>query len=227
MCCRRQPNEVTHASTCHVDAARARAIFTKQVQWKRAKDAKDAELKRFYDDLASSECTFRNPYTDAWQTTTTTAAAGGSGDANTAFFERTMAWAMKREKRLAHEKQVWDEIHLTECTFQPQLSPRKRAPAVTSAAAHAQSVWSHDRGLSSPRMQRPLSPYGCSSTASRCFASSPLSSPQRQRTPVSLSTFALPLDVQDAALDLEALAATTSRSSQASNDSRQSRRLRT
>lgn len=222
-CCSRDDSPLASAnksrSESHrVDPAQANAIYERQVQWKRAKEANDSRLRSFYDELARLECTFKNPYyKDAWDTLSVSADV--PEDANSAFFVRMMQWATQRETRLAQEKKIRDEIRLGECTFQPKLSPRRQIP---SSSPRAGVAWtSLRRSASSPRAGATWmsprrqsagtvasasptrcqdvvrAPYGCrssSATTSRYPASvSTLSSPPK-RSLVSdlLTTFAFP-----------------------------------
>uniref|UniRef100_K3WV52 Uncharacterized protein n=1 Tax=Globisporangium ultimum (strain ATCC 200006 / CBS 805.95 / DAOM BR144) TaxID=431595 RepID=K3WV52_GLOUD len=151
-CCREQhdasfsPTGNNHSNgkcepSCRVDAAHANAIYEKQVQWKHEIERKDMQLKNFYSELVQSECTFKNPYyKEVWNTLALPSpkrhSTSDDDDAfrqdnaprnpNTAFFERSMKWATKKEQRLEQEKRIWLDIHLRECTFKPKVSPQKR-----------------------------------------------------------------------------------------------------
>lgn len=192
-----------------MDAAQASAIYEKQLRWKREKDVKDSQLKEFYDALTRSECTFRNPfYKDAWNTL----ASGQGGDeceatdhnANTAFFERAMRWATEKERRVAHEKKIWDEIQLGECTFKPQLSPRKKC-----VSPRANRSWSPGRGMVVNEAGGEERSYPQTSMPRSYSKSYRLKSPTHLRQQLRLTKFSFPKDFYDA-LDLEALAGVSS-----------------
>ncbi|KAF1334136.1 hypothetical protein FI667_g2066, partial [Globisporangium splendens] len=195
---------------CRVDAAHANVIYEKQVQWKHEIERKDMQLRDFFNELAQSECTFKNPYyKEAWNTLSMPSSkrhsASDDDDAfrednahrnpNTAFFERSMEWAMKKEQRLQQEKRIWRDIHLSECTFKPKVSPqRRRLPS--------RKTWKWDSGNNRA--------VGSLYSGSPFSKRSPPSLPLRSHHPPSsfLTQFVFP--DEHSALDLEALAATTS-----------------
>lgn len=204
-----------------MDAAQASAIYEKQLRWKREKDAKDSQLREFYDALVRSECTFKNPfYKDAWNTLAIESPQreeereASECNANTAFFERAMRWATRKEKRVAQEKKIWDEIQLGECTFKPQLSPRKKR-----GSPRTRRSWSPGRGMivggvDGEELYQP-------SPTSRSYSKSyRLRSPTHQE--LKLTRFTFSEDLYDA-LDIEALAGASSSEPTSSPRSNRSR----
>lgn len=214
-CCRRNADATddsfsaslkVSSSSYRVDATQASAIYEKQLRWKREKDAKDSQLKEFYDSLTRSECTFKNPfYKDAWNPLVSGRADNddevGDCNVNTAFFERAMLWANQKEKRMAHEKKIRDDIQLGECTFKPQLSPRKKRGSLSPQARRS---WSPRKGDMMAGEGGGVESYAQSPVSKSYNESFQLKSPTQQHQ-LRLTRFTFPRDVYDA-LDLEALA---------------------
>ncbi|TMW63059.1 hypothetical protein Poli38472_005677 [Pythium oligandrum] len=110
-----------------VSTSEAASIFDKHVRWREAKEKRCKAEKTRREQEEERKCTFKNPYYhDAWDTMEdigdTHQLSPRSRKANTSFFDKSVRWAERREQQLEHERKLWDEIKLRECTFQPALS---------------------------------------------------------------------------------------------------------
>lgn len=99
------------------------------MRWLQQREAKRLVSKHRRDELELQECTFRNPcYRSAWDTFPPSSDTRGNG----AFYNRSVAWANRRDQHLDSEKKIWQELEMMECTFQPRL-PHHPSPTKSSS----------------------------------------------------------------------------------------------
>ncbi|KAG9416138.1 hypothetical protein AC1031_000537 [Aphanomyces cochlioides] len=93
----------------------AEALYKKQVQWKRDKQARAIRAREALDQEQFDVCTFSNPYRSSDDCV--------AMKANDEYFRKAMEWELQKQQRLSEKQQQHLLNKLKECTFHPRTNP--------------------------------------------------------------------------------------------------------